>query len=193
MIEYLDKKNKTKMAEKENNQEKIKTLEGRLKEAYSNSKFSEVKSLAVEVRATDPKNHLAERLLERVKEKEQEANRKAHAVEINKLQDDVEKAFKKGDFQAMEGFCQSLLKLDPENSVVKKFRAKVTEAKKALEKAKVKAEVAKAEVAKKAALPKKPGLFAHLNAWIKKRKEAKTAKAKLQVKPPVQIRLATSV
>lgn len=163
------------MAEKDNNQEKIKTLEEKLKEAYSSDKFTEVKSLAAELKGLDPKNHVAERLLQRVQEKEQEANRKVHATEINKLQDDAQNAFKKGDFQAMERICQSLLKLDSDNSVVKKVRAKVTEAKAALEKKK-----------REAALPKKPGLFARLNAWLKKRKEAKVAQAKLQVKPVPQ-------
>jgi len=153
---------------------KIASLEAQLKMVYGNGQMPQVKTLATDLKALDPTNRLAAHLLEKLAQAEKEVNRKAHAVEINQHQEGIEKAFKAARFDEVERLSALLLVIDPGNSVAQKYRAKIADAKQALEKKQ-----------KEALKPKSPSVWSRFAKWASAPKPAKTIlqKPALPVKP----------
>ncbi|MFH0820984.1 MAG: hypothetical protein V1908_04370 [Candidatus Peregrinibacteria bacterium] len=162
------------------NSNQIEAIELKLKTAYSQNRFAEVKTLAADLQKLDPVNVTAKRFLERVADKEKAAIRAANAEKINKLQDDMTQAFKAARFDEVERLSAELLKMDPGNKVVAKTKAKIEAAKHALKK--------KQEEALK---PKKPSLWSRLQAyWATQAAAKKSRQLKAKLSAPEASRQA---
>ena len=125
----------------EENKEKIKKLELDLKTAFKEEKFDETKKLAEELKALDPENHLAERLLEKIKKIEADKLKKDNAEKIKDLEKQLKQALKDGHEPHIRSLIEEIKTLDPENKAIKKVQAQLDK-----EKAKLEAQANKEKV-----------------------------------------------
>lgn len=91
------------------NQNAVETLEKRLKEAYADQRFSEVKKLADETLAMAPDNHVAKRLLEKMKAVAEKANQPKKPSLMVRLKAWMEK--KKADRTAKKALAVEAMKV----------------------------------------------------------------------------------
>ena len=132
--------------------EKVKSLETAMKSAFKEGHFDVLKKTAEELKTLDPENHLAKKLLEKVKREEEEQEMKKKAEKIREYEMMLKKLYKEGEIDKLIALAKELKQFDPKNKASDKWAAKGEKVQlkaKAIEEKKQKKEAAKAESGKK--------------------------------------------
>lgn len=104
-------------------------LEKKVKAAFNEGRYQDVRTFAEKIKALDPPNHLMLRLLEKTMHAEEEAKKKANAEKIKILEKQIEDAFKANRFEEVRICAARMAELDPKNSFTAKILSKIEMAK----------------------------------------------------------------
>lgn len=113
--------------------DQIKKLEKELTAAFKENRFVEVKKLAEQIKTSDPANHLADRLMEKMEKTKAEQLKKANAGRVKDLEMRIKEAYKEGQLMDIAKIASEMKKIDPENKLMKKIEAQIDKAKAALD------------------------------------------------------------
>ena len=113
--------------------EQIKKLEKDLTAAFKENRFLDVKKFADQIKSSDPENHLAGRLLEKMEKMKTEQLKKTNAERVKELETRMKDAYKDGQLMEIAKIANEMKKIDPENKVLKKIEVQIDKAKAALD------------------------------------------------------------
>ncbi len=100
----------------ENNKAKIKQLEIDMKSAFKEESFDAVSKLAEEIRAIDPENRLALRLLEKMDTTKASTKKKENAEKIKQYLEMVKKMYKEGNLENVRKLAGELKEFDEKSA-----------------------------------------------------------------------------
>jgi len=98
------------------NKEKLKNLERDIKVAFKENHFDDVQKLADEIKAIDPENHLAVRLLEKMEQAKADAKKRENAAKIKEYQTMLGKMLKEGNLENVRKLADELKEFDPKSA-----------------------------------------------------------------------------
>ncbi|MBN2087651.1 hypothetical protein JW758_04860 [Candidatus Peregrinibacteria bacterium] len=100
----------------ENNKDKIKQLEKDLKSAFKEESFDAVSKLIEEVKAIDPENRFAIKIMEKLEKAKSDAKKKENAEKIKQYQEMIKKMFKEGNLENVRKLSGELKEFDEKSA-----------------------------------------------------------------------------
>ncbi len=104
--------------------EQIKALEAKLKTAFKKGNFQMAQEQASQVKALDPENRLAKKLLEKIEKENKKKEAKTKAEKIKEYESMLKKLFKEEKFGQLKDLARELKEFDPENKSGDKWVSK---------------------------------------------------------------------
>jgi hypothetical protein len=113
---------------KSEGKEKLKALEGNIKTAFKEKRFEQVSSLANNIKAIDPENRLAMRLLEKMEKAKADAKKKENTAKIKEYDTMLAKQMKDGNLTNVHRLTEELKGIDSDLSAKWNEKAQKIEA-----------------------------------------------------------------